>query len=267
MKKLSLLFLGIALSLNASAAWQITPYGTFTSKTDVKGSSNKASYSVYGFDAKTEHFGFGYKRTSYDFDNKTDFDDLNLIYGSVDYSDKIVGDLGYYVATYLSLGFEDEIKVNKDYNLVPMAALTYDFGNDWSIIGGAGLSFNKADNYGFGIIGLKYRQPSDMGLSASIGYPRYMINYRFSKMLALGADGGVIRGGHYYLDNSKTYAYEKGYEVNLYALLTPFNQLNIKAGVGYNIDREIKFYEDRTYIGKMKFENEANFFVNAGVSF
>ena len=36
MKKLSLLFLGVALSLNASAAWQITPYGYFSSKADVK---------------------------------------------------------------------------------------------------------------------------------------------------------------------------------------------------------------------------------------
>jgi hypothetical protein len=267
MKKLSLLFLGVALSLNASAAWQITPYGYFSSKADVKGSSNKASYSVYGFDAKNEHFGFGYKRTSYDFDRKEGFDDLNLIYGSVNYADQLVGNLGYAVGTYLSFGFEDEIKVSKSYDLVPTAALTYDFENDWSMIAGAGVSFNKANNFGFGIIGLKYREPSDMGLSASIAYPRTMVNYRFTQVFAVGADAGAIRGGHYYLDNSRTYAFEKGYEANLYALITPISQLSIKAGVGYNIDRQIKFYENRTYVGKMKFENETNFFVNGSLSF
>lgn len=267
MKKLSLLFIGVALSLNASAAWQITPYGYFSSKADVKGSYNKASYSVYGFDAKNEHFGFGYKKTAYDFDRKTFFDDLNLVYASANYSDKLVGNLGYALGTYLSFGFEDDIKVSKSYDLVPTAALTYDFQNDWSMIAGAGVSLNKANNFGFGIIGLKYRDQSDMGLSASIGYPRTMASYRFTEYFALGADAGAIRGGHYYLEDTKTYAYEKGYEANLYALITPFKQLSVKAGVGYDIDRQVKFYNNRTYIGKMKFENETNFFVNGAVSF
>lgn len=267
MKKLSLLFIGVALSLNASAAWQVTPYGYFSSKSDVKGTSNKASYSVYGFDARNENFGFGYKRTSYDFDHKTGFDDLNLIYGSVNYRDNLVGNLGYAVGTYLSLGFEDKVKVSKSYDLVPTAALTYDFQNDWSVLAGAGVSFNKAHNFGFGILGIKYRDPSQLGFSASIGYPRTMANYRFTDMLAIGADAGAIRGGHYYLDKSKQYAFEKGYEACIYALITPVSQLSIKAGVGYNIDREIKFYENRSYVGKMEFENEANFFVNGSVSF
>lgn len=267
MKKLSLLFIGVALSLNASAAWHITPYGSFSSKADVKGSSNKASYSVYGFDAKNENFGFGYKRTSYDFDYKTGFDDLNLIYGSADYSDSLVGNLGYMVGTYLSFGFEDKLKVSKSYDLVPTAALTYDFQNDWSVLLGAGVSFNKAHNFGFGLLGVKYRDPSYLGFSANIGYPNTMANYRFTEMFALGAEVGSIRGGHYYLDKTKTYAYEKGYEASLYALITPVSQFSIKTGVGYNIDRKIKFYEDRSYVGKMEFDDEANFFVNGNISF
>ncbi len=63
------------------------------------------------------------------------------------------------------------------------------------------------------------------------------------------------------------YAFEKGYEASIYALITPVSQLSIKAGVGYNIDREIKFYENRSYVSKMEFENEANFFVNGSIGF
>ncbi len=268
MKKLSLLFIGVALSLNASAAWHFTPYGSFTSKTKVKNSYNKASYSVYGFDAGNENFTFGYKRTTYDFDwQTTGFEHLNLIYADAHYAGEITGNLGYDVGTYLSLGYENSIKVSKSYDLVPHAVLTYDFQNDWSMVAGAGVSFNKANNYGFGIIGFKYRNPSDLGFSASLGYPKTSANYRFTEYFALGADAGAIQGGHYYLDRSKVYAQEKGYNANLFALITPFNQLSVKAGVGYNIDREIKFYRNRTYFGNMKFDNEASFFVNGTLAF
>ncbi len=267
MKKLSLLFLGLAAAFSAHASWQITPYGTFSSKADVKGSDNKASYSVYGFDAKNENFGFGYKRTSYDFDHNTGFDDLNLIYGSANYGHSITDNLSYNVGALLSFGFEDEIKVSKSYDLVPTATLTYDFQNNFALTLGAGASFNKANNFGFGIIGLKYRDPSDLGLSASFGYPRTAANYRFTNFFALGADCGWIRGGHYYLEDSKLYAFEKGYEANVYALITPMQQLSFKVGVGYNFDREIKFYDNRTYVSNIKFENEANFFVNGSIGF
>ena len=267
MKKLSLLFVGVALSLNATAAWQITPYGYFSQKAEVKNSSNKASYSVYGFDVKNEYFGFGYKRTSYDFDHKTFFKNLDLIYASADYSGTIKGNWGYAVGLFVSVGWEDKFKVSKGYDVSPSAILTYDFKNDWSVMAGVGGSLNTAHNFAFGILGVKYRDPSDLGFSLSLGYPTTMANYRFSEKFALGAEAGAIRGGHYYLSKKELYAYEKGYEASLYMQYTPVKQFAIKTGVGYNIDREIKFYDSKTSVGKIEFKDEAHFFIDGIVSF
>lgn len=257
-----------SLSMTANASWYITPYGSSSSKTDVKGSSDNVKYNAYGIEAGNEDFKLGFKTSSYDFDRATDLNDLKLFYGDIHHTGDINEDLKYFIGSSLSFGFKDGIEANKSFNLVPRAGLIFVLDYDWSLLLGGGIAINKADYNPFALAQLIFKDENTVGLSGKIGFPSTEINYRFNEIVSVGAGVSGLDGGHYYLKDIDGYMQESGYVFDAAVTLNPFEHLDLKLGAAYNYDKYIQFYDNnRNKLGKVKFENDASVYFQGSAKF
>lgn len=257
-----------SVSITANASWYITPYGSSSSKTDVKGSSDNVKYSAYGIEAGNEDFTLGFKTSSYDFGQATDLNDLKLFYGDARHTGDINDDVKYFIGSSLSFGFKDGIEVNKSFNLVPRAGLIFVLNYDWSLLLGGGIAINKADNRPFALAQLNFKDEKAEGLSAKIGFPSTQLNYRFNEIVSVGASASIFQGGHYYIKDMDGYMQERGYVFGAAVTVNPFDHLELKLGTAYNYNRSVEFYDNnRNKLGKVKFENDASVYFQGSAKF
>lgn len=257
-----------SLTMTANASWYITPYGSSSSKTDVKGSTDNVKHSAYGIEAGNENFSLGFKTSSYDFDRSTDLNDLKLFYGDVHHTGDITDDVKYFIGSSLSFGFKDSLEANKSYDFTPRAGLIFVLDNDWSLLLGGGVALNKADNTPFALAQLIFKDEKTQGLSGKIGFPSTEVNYRFNEIVSVGASASVFNGGHYYLKGINGYMQESGYVFGAAVTINPFDHLELKLGTAYNYDRYLQFYDNnRNKLGKVKFENDASVYLQGSAKF
>ncbi len=250
MRKLTLVAAALAcFALPAMAdGWSVTPIYSYQGKADTKNAKDEVKTSTYGIVAANEYFTFGYTKTKYDFKN---YDDLNLnkIYADAKYESVNRGTWGYFVGMGAAFGWEDDFHMSKNYQLTPRAGINYDFANDWFVALGVALDLNKIENYVDPMLLIAYRDPSQLGLSGSIGTYNHL-QYRFSEALAIeGTVNYIDRDVYQLADKAKRgparegYFMEKSVSANVGVVASPVEMFTIKAGVEARFDREYRVYD------------------------
>lgn len=252
MRKICVLAATVAALSVAPASFAnfwMTPIFSHSTSADIDGSSGDMSSTTYGLMGGNDYFTLGYKSTDYSYSGNgfQPFDDLSLLFGDAHYEDMFTNSVGYFIGAELTFGWEDDVHLSDDYSFRPRAGLNFVVNQDVTLLLGGKVNFNEADDKFTPILGLKYRDPSDMGFYALIGYPQTDIQYRFNNYFAAVGSLTAVNQDVYQLadDNKiarKGYVMEDSYNAKAGIVLTPMQSFTINAGVDLALDRDYDLY-------------------------
>lgn len=227
--------------------------GSAVSRGDV---DNGGSYSSQtgGVQAGWKWFTFSYARTSYDwndvdrlsFGNRHDdpWDALTRVSLDAAFDGMFTDSLGWFGGATVGSAYEDEM--DDSYFVGGRAGLSLNV-NGVALRGGVGVFANGVDAKALPVVAASWGRPSDMGLSATIGFPRSDVRYRFSELWAarmgLTGDRGVYRLKNDSPVADKGYVMEEGYTLGAYADVSPIENLTFSVGPEYVFGRRLSIYD------------------------
>ncbi len=219
------------------------------------------SYSVAEYAAAIEWHGFSFTYTG----RQYSWDDLNkLKFGngnddpwgslhnlSLGYNKRgsINDKWGWFAGITGQSSFEEEM--DKSFSAFGQAGFTYRFNDDWSTFFGVVGTVSNDDPMVYPFVGVNYRDPKALGLSASIGFPASYAGYRFNEVIAMRL-GATMTGSSYRLaDDSPVakegYLSEQDLTTGLYVDITPklfeAGEFAISLGLEYTTLREMEIYD------------------------
>ncbi len=156
---------------------------------------------------------------------------------------------GWFAGITGQASFEEEM--DKSFSAFGQAGLSYLFSKDWRVHFGVVAMVSYDDPLVAPFIGANYRNPKELGLSASIGFPASYVNYRFNEAFALRLGALMSRNSYRLADDSSVakegYLSEQDVTTGLYADITPnlFDKgdLSISLGLEYTMLREIEIHD------------------------
>lgn len=264
-KSLLALTVAAAFSGSANAAFFLTP--SFTGS-----SHDSLSYSKVGVTLGNEYVYGGFSFRDYEFDHRKDIEAKDIFFGG-EYRSQIDSKLGYFVGGSLDFSYDEEFDFTESYNINAYGGLSYDLGRNFSVVGGFGTYFTAPKNFFYPILMAKYRNANDLGLSFIAGLPTTSVTYRFSNTFAVVADAKFANAEpmvymENYYRNYDVYMLDKSREVSIAALFSPAQRLSLKAGVGYTMDRKIKYYNsDGDEISRYNVDDDLKVFVSGSFTF
>lgn len=238
------------LALPAYAGFWINPVMSASGAADIDNShGNDVKTTTYGIMGGNEFFTLGYKNTNYKFSGWDPIDKLQMLFADVHYASSFNETLGYFLGLELAAGWEDDFSLSDNYSIRPRAGISFAFDNNFSLLLGVKANFNEAKNRFIPIVGLKYRDPSEMGFSALLGYPDTSLQYRFNAYLALMGALSAVNQDVYQLRSDSPLAHdgylvEDSFNGRLGLVFTPVQAFTISAGVDASFNREYKLYNE-----------------------
>lgn len=270
-KSLLALTVAAAFTSSANASFFLTPSFTKSSDSDCE-HGDSLSYSKVGVTLGNEYVYGGFSFRDYDFDKKKDIEAKDIFFGG-EYRSQFDNKLGYFVGGSLDFSYDEEFDISESYNVNAFGGLSYELGSGFSVIGGLGTYLTALKNYFYPILMAKYNNANDLGLSFIVGLPTTSLNYRFSDQFALVADvkfatsEPTVYMENYYR-NYDVYMMDKSREASVAALFSPVESLSLKAGIGYTVDRKIKYFNsDGDEIARYDVDDDLKVFVSGSFAF
>ncbi len=269
--KITLAVILAASSLSAHAYFNLNTQATFYNDSEFKNSNLEVSKNIYTLSASNQYFTAIYKHTDYDFSNGYDYiDSTEHIYLDGRLDGNFYSSLGYFSGLGLSMGFEDDFDISKNYGLMARAGLSYNFTQDVQGFLGVFAQHNRVEDTFLPIIGIKIGNESDRGWSGALAYPYTKLTYRFNPMFAVDGTLITVKDLTHLSDNSKIqkegFIFEESYALGIKATLTPIKALNLSAGINYMFDSEYTIYnKDENEIAS--YETDSSLGFNLGLSY
>lgn len=235
-----------ALCALPAQAFYVNASGAYNGKADIDG-GGEASTAVYRLTVGGQYLTFFYKHTSWDFSGRDDpFDSLNYTGVDAHLDGSFSTNWGYFAGLTLAMGFEEDIHLEDNYAVTPRLGLSYQFLPGTRVFLGAAAQFNEVENQYLPIIGIEFGSQRDQGLTGSIAYPATRVTYRFNATWAVEGVFLTVRELCQLADDSSLlpqgYIFEESYGASAGVIVTPLEQLEIRAGLQSYFDREYTLY-------------------------
>lgn len=253
-----LLALAVLASPRAGMAWDsdgprfnVHAQGYGRADADAGGSYSKVES---GFSAGYKWLTFSYTRTKYDWsDSKSvgfskghePWDELNRLSLDASFDGYINDSVGWFAGGALISAFEDQMW--DSFSFAPHVGLKFTPAYDWAVRVGAAALISPVRPIVLPLVGVEWRNELDYGLSASLGFPRTEVQYRFNDLLAARAaarwDRDIYRLSNDSTVSKKGYMEESGYVGGTYLDITPLERLKLTVGAEVLFDRQLRLYD------------------------
>lgn len=243
-------FYAAIMAQPAYAGFWVNPIMSASGAADIDDShGNDVKTTTYGIMGGNEFFTLGYKNTHYSFSGWEPIDKLQMLFADIHYASNFNEHLGYFVGLELASGWEEDFSLSDNYSIRPRVGISYAIDRNFSLLLGVKANFNEADNRFIPIVGLKYRDPSEIGFSTLLGYPETTLQYRFNNYLALMGRFYAVNQDVYQLRSDSPmapdgYLVEESMNGRLGLVFTPMQTFSISAGLDASFNREYKVYNE-----------------------
>lgn len=233
----------------------VTVNSRFIGNADMEHDRGSYSVSQYGAAIDYKWFSLTYNKADYHwsdvsslaFGNGKDdpWDSLQTLSFGAKTDGRFNENLGWFVGGTVISGFEKDME--DSFSLFYRGGFTYRFNDEWSgSLGIMGLA-SELNPMVSPLVTINWRNPRDLGWSASIGVPATYAVYRFNDWAALRGSVAWERSQHRLADDSdvarKGYVQQEATTTGIYFDVTPIERLSVTVGAEYLLGRKMELYD------------------------